>query len=82
MKKLLPKILSRNAPCARVFALANIRFLIVCTVCDNTFAGEMHMVEHSRRNWLSDAPEGGGEVIFFWNWRGVLHDYTCKNLSL
>ena len=39
--------------------------MIVCTVCDYTFAVEMHMVEHSRRNWLSDAPEGGGEVIFF-----------------
>ena len=38
--------------------------MIVCTVCDYTFAVEMHMVEHSRRNWLSDAPEGG-EVIFF-----------------
>ena len=33
--------------------------MIVCTVCDYTFAVEMHMVEHSRRNWLSDAPEGG-----------------------
>ena len=39
--------------------------MIVCTVCDYIFAVEMHMVEHSRRNWLSDAPEGGGEVIFF-----------------
>ena len=39
--------------------------MIVCTVCDYTFAVEMHMVKHSRRNWLSDAPEGGWEVIFF-----------------
>ena len=35
--------------------------MIVCTVCDYTFAVEMHMVEHSWRNWLSDAPEGGGD---------------------
>ena len=53
-------------PLARGFLpLQTLDFIIVCTVCDNTFAGEMHMVEHSRRNWLSDAPEGGGEVIFF-----------------
>ena len=39
--------------------------MIICSVCDYTFAVEMHMVEHSRRNWLSDAPEGGGEVDFF-----------------
>ena len=39
--------------------------MIVCPVCDYTFAVEMHMVEHSQRKWLSDASEGGGEVIFF-----------------
>ena len=54
-------------PLARGFLpLQTLDFIFVCTVCDNTFAGEMHMVEHTRRNWLSDAPEGwGGEVIFF-----------------
>ena len=38
--------------------------MIVCTVCDYTFAVEMHMVEHSRRNCLSDAPEGDGGSFF------------------
>ena len=38
-------------------------FMIVCSVCDNTFAVEMHMVEHSRRNWLSDASEGEGNLF-------------------
>ena len=46
--------------------LQTLDFIFVCTVCDNTFAREMHMVEHTRRNWLSDAPEGGeGGGIFF-----------------
>ena len=47
-------------PLARgLLPLQTLDFIFVCTVCDNTFAREMHMVEHTRRNWLSDAPEGG-----------------------
>ena len=39
--------------------------MIVCPVCDYTFAVEMHMDEHSQRKWLSDASEGGGGGKFF-----------------
>ena len=45
--------------------MKTLEFMIACTVCDNTFAVKMDMVEHSRRNWLSDAPEGGREGNFF-----------------
>ena len=32
---------------------------------------KMHIVEHSRRNWLSDAPEGGGVIFFLELERGI-----------
>ena len=68
-------------PCKKFFRNADwnlqLRVLEVITYLQL----KMHIVEHSRRNWFSDAPEGG-RYIFFWNWRGVLHVYTCKILNL
>ena len=45
--------------------------MIICTVCDFIFAVEMHMVEHSQRNWLSDAPEGVCVCVFLELERGI-----------